>query len=112
MVCGAWESISRDLLILTVLAAGAAARHAHACEPWARKKEGRLFPAPVSTVSKKDAAPALPGGPSLPPACPSLVMGPRWGAPWAESLLFQDDREEENQGQAGESLEITLAGET
>ena len=45
------------------------------------ERESRLFPAPMSCVSKKEAAPALPGGPSLLPVQQSCLAGPLGEAP-------------------------------
>lgn len=39
------------------------------------ERESRLFPAPMSCVSKKEAAPAFPGGPSLLPVQQSCLAG-------------------------------------
>lgn len=68
-------------------------------------------------VTKKDTAPALPGGPSpswwpQPPACLTEpgVWGPR-EASYPE-MLRPGNREEADQGQVGESLHLILAGET
>lgn len=70
------------------------------------ERESRLFPAPMSCVSKKEAAPALPGGPSL-LACPTELPGWALGRSSlsrpAEKRLFSD--------KVGESLALTLAGE-
>lgn len=45
------------------------------------ERESRLFPAPMSCVSKKEAAPALPGGPSLLPVQQSCLAGHLGEAP-------------------------------
>lgn len=66
----------------------------------------------MSYVSKKEAAPALPGGPRLLPAQQTHLTAGMGEAPCPDMMPIQATREEAVQGQAGESLDLTLAGES
>lgn len=65
----------------------------------------------MSYVPKKEAAPALPGGPSLLPAQQSHPTAGLGEAPCPDMLPILANREEAVQEQVGESLDLTLAGE-
>lgn len=83
MVCGSVESGSDAVNVLTVLENAAALMLVN---PGPEREQ--VFPAPMSFVSKKEAAPALPGGPSLLPAQQSRLT--RCPSQPAERRLFRD----------------------